>query len=261
MFDRQSVEVYDVFYDVMGKDYEWEAGRVLQLVRRRLRRPQTLLDVACGTGRHLSVFARTLSCVGADIEPAFFDVAAARCPGVRFVEADMVAFDLGERFDVVTCLFSSIAYVGTVARLRSAVRSLARHLAPGGVLVVEPWFEPDEWRVGEVHALFAESPVPAARFSRSDRRRDMSILDFHYLVGSGADVSYFTERHELRLFTRAQYPGRVRGGRAVSVGGRGGSVRAGTVRRAGGAVRLVIARCAVDYDGRLSAPTSPWRSA
>ena len=205
MFDVRSVELYDVFYDVMGKDYEWEARRVLRLVRQRFRRPQTLLDVACGTGRHLSVFSRTLSCVGADIEPSFFGVAAARCPGVEFVEADMVSFSLGRRFDVVTCLFSSIGYVGTVARLRSAVRSMAAHLVPGGVLVVEPWFQPEEWRVGEVHALFASSPVLAARFSRSDRRRDMSILDFHYLAGSGADVSYFTERHELRLFTWSQY--------------------------------------------------------
>ena len=215
VFEEQSVTLYDAFYDALGKDYEWESRRVLQLVRRAgMRRPQSLLDVACGTGRHLAAFARSVPrCVGTDIEPAFFGVAASRCPSAELVEADMVTLALGERFDVVTCLFSSIAYVRTVARLRRAVRAMAAHLNPGGVLAVEPWFQPEEWRVGEVHSLHlpgGESGAGnhATRMSRSDRRGDMSVLDFHYLVATREDgVSYFTERHELRLFTWDQYRG------------------------------------------------------
>ena len=76
-----TADVYDAFYDALGKDYEWEARKVLRLVRRHRPRPRTLLDVACGTGRHLEVFARSLRCVGVDLDGDMVRVAAARCPG------------------------------------------------------------------------------------------------------------------------------------------------------------------------------------
>jgi len=207
VFDR-SAHLYDAFYDALGKDYAWEAARVLKLARRRLqpRRPQSLLDVACGTGRHLEVFSRTLRCAGVDLDAKLLAIAAQRCPSVPMIEADMVSFSLGERFDIVTCLFSAIAYVGTVPRLRRAVRTMAGHLAPGGVLIVEPWFQPEDWRVGEVQALFVDTDgLKAARVSRSGRRRDLSVLEFHYLVGDAGGVEHFTENHELRLFRWSDY--------------------------------------------------------
>ena len=34
----------------------------------------------------------------------------------------------------------------------------AAALAPGGVLVVEPWFTPSAWKPGTVHGLLAEQP-------------------------------------------------------------------------------------------------------
>jgi SAM-dependent methyltransferase len=53
--------------------------------------------------------------------------------------ADPADFNLGLTFDAVVCLFSAIGYVVTVKRLHSALAAMARHLRPGGVLLVEPW--------------------------------------------------------------------------------------------------------------------------
>lgn len=206
MFER-SADLYDAFYDALGKDYAWEARRVLQLVRASgLRRARTLLDVACGTGRHIAIWSNTLTCTGVDADPAMLAVARRRCPNVPFLEGDMVGLDLGARFDVVTCLFSSIAYAGTVPRLRRAVRAMAAHLEAGGVLVVEPWFAPGDWKVGYLGALLVdEEDRKAARLSRSSRRRDYSILDFDYLVTDASGTRHFTEHHEMRLFRAEDY--------------------------------------------------------
>ena len=46
------------------------------------------------------------------------------------------------------CLFSSIGYLATVERLRTAVATMAGHLERGGVLVVEPWILPEAWIEG-----------------------------------------------------------------------------------------------------------------
>lgn len=201
-----TADVYDAFYDALEKDYAWEARTVLRHARARKRRPRTLLDVACGTGRHLEVFARAVDCVGVDTSAAMLEVAASRCPGTALVRRDMRDLDLGARFDVVTCLFSSIAYMPTVRDLRRAVGAMTRHLSAGGVLLVEPWFEPEEWEDGHLAVLVVDDAErKAARISRSGRRRDLSILDFDYLVADAAGTRHIVERHELRLFRRTHY--------------------------------------------------------
>lgn len=206
---RATADLYDYFYDALDKDYRWEAQRVLELARGVSgRRPKSVLDVACGTGRHLEVFARarTRDCVGVDIDYGMLRVAASRCPAVPLLRADMQRFALNCRFDLVTCLFSSVAYNLTLAGLRRSVQTMARHVVPGGVLAVEPWYEASEWDVGHLAVLSVDRPdVKAARISRSSRRRDISILDFDYLIADDEGTRAYHERHELRLFAFDQY--------------------------------------------------------
>ena len=83
---------------------------------------------------------------------------------------------------------------------------MARHLEPGGLLVVEPWFAPDEWRAGHVSMLTVDEPErKLVRMALAGRRDDVSTIDFHYLVATSAGIEHFTEHHELALFTDAQY--------------------------------------------------------
>ena len=84
------------------------------------------------------------------------DLAAKRAPGARFVCADMVSFDLGQRYDVVSCLFGSIGYVATRECLTSAIASMARHLQPTGRLVIEPWIFATDFVAGRPHARFVD---------------------------------------------------------------------------------------------------------
>jgi SAM-dependent methyltransferase len=201
----QSAAYYDAIYH--WKDYEQEAGTIHALIGQHARRlARTLLDVACGTGQHVAFLCEHYTVVGLDLDPGLLAVARARCPGIEFVEADMVGFELGRRFDVVTCLFSAIGYVKTLPRLQQAIRCMSQHLNPGGVLVVEPWFSPDTWNVGSVHALLVDQPeLKIARMSVSEREDRLSRNEFHYLVATADGVRYFTERHELGLFTQEEY--------------------------------------------------------
>jgi len=42
--------------------------------------------------------------------------------------------------------------VKTYARLERALVYIARHVRPGGALIIESWFTPDSWRAGSVFA-------------------------------------------------------------------------------------------------------------
>lgn len=127
-------------------------------------------------------------------------------PDVPLHLGDMRAFELGRRFDAVTCLFSSIGYVGTEDGLRSATAAMAAHLEPGGVLVVEPWLAPDVWVANRPHLLAVDEPdLKVARMTISGREGRLAIMDFSYLVGTPEGVEHFQERHEAALFTDGEY--------------------------------------------------------
>lgn len=118
----------------------------------------------------------------------------------------MTTFDAGRTFDVVTCLFSSIGYTRTDERLRAAIATMARHVAPGGLLVVEPWFLPEQWAPGHVGALFVDEPdLKIARLNVSPAVSEVLTLRFHYLVGTPQGVEEFAEDHVVGMFTHEQY--------------------------------------------------------
>ena len=203
MFSR-SATIYDAVYSF--KDYEGEADAVRSLVASHAPGSKTLLDVACGTGRHLEHFAAWYDVEGLDLDEGLLGVARARLPETPLHLADMTSFDLNRKFDVVTCLFSSIGYVGTIERLHEAVASMAAHLDRAGVLIVEPWLTPDAWIVGRPHLLAVDEPdLKIARMAMSAREGRLSILEFDYLIGAPGKVEHFTERHEAALFTDAEY--------------------------------------------------------
>lgn len=203
----RSATYYDALNDTSGKDYAREATLVSELAERYRRSSgRTLLDVGCGTGRHLEHFSQRYSCEGLDIDRGMLAVAAERCPEVRFHLTDMIGFNLGKRFDIITCLYGSAAYLPTVGRFEQVIASFARHLVPGGVAIVEPWLRPDEWEEGRISARFADLPeMKIARMHIGRRDENVAILNFHYMVALKDGIHTFEEMHRLMLLSDEQY--------------------------------------------------------
>ena len=203
----ESAELYDEVYGF--KDYAAEAGRVHEFITEQGGPAGgTLLDVACGTGKHMQHFRTWYAVEGVDLDENLLEVARRRHADLAFHHGDMRDFDLGRRFDVVTCLFSSIGYGRTEDGLRAAIANMVRHLRPGGALVIEPWLRPEVFRPGYVHLdVHQGETVKLARMSRSTLEDGLSVLNFHSLIGDATGVRTAYERHELGLFTREQITG------------------------------------------------------
>lgn len=201
-----SAEDYDLIYQ--GLPYDEQAGLVTAAVRERHPKAATLLEVGCGTGQFLVRLRDSFDVEGLDVSPAMLEVARRRVPEVPLHVADMRAFDLGRTFDAVLCLFSSIGYMVTPDDLRTALATMAQHVAPGGVLIVDPWFTPDGMIPGYVGAnLERRDPgYVIARLSETTIEGRVSVMHMHHLVGSAEHgVRSYVERHEMGLFTDQEY--------------------------------------------------------
>ncbi|HEX2202267.1 MAG TPA: class I SAM-dependent methyltransferase [Longimicrobium sp.] len=206
MYHEQAA-LYDRFYAF--KDYDAEAARVRELVvAGGGPGGGALLDAACGTGGHVGAFRAFYTVEGLDLAEPMLAVAREKHPDVPFHAGDLRSFDLGRRFDVVTCLFSSIGYMRTEDDLRAAAANFARHLRPGGALVVEPWMTPDVFRPGNLDLLTLDEPaLKAARMARSRVEPGpvpLSVIDYHFLVGHEGEIRHTVETETMGLFTRAQ---------------------------------------------------------
>jgi SAM-dependent methyltransferase len=197
-------ELYDVEYS--HKDYAAEAAMLERLVRERAPSARTLLDVACGTGMHLVHLRERFACEGVDLDEGLLGVARERLPGMPLHQGDMRSFRLGRTFDVVTCLFSAIGFLTDPGELDDAAHTFREHVAPGGLLLVEPWLAPDAWMEGRPHALAAGAPgVALARVTVAGRRGDrISTTEMHYTAATADAVEQWVEHHELYLFTEAE---------------------------------------------------------
>ena len=203
---EHSPTAYDVLHAARRKDYDREAEEVVARIRRLRPDARSILDVACGTGMHLAAFARMgFEVEGVELSPEMLAVARGRLPGVPLHEADMRTFRLGRRFDAVTCLFSAIGYMTTPDDLSTALTTMGDHLVDGGVLVVEPWFTPDQWHDGSVYSESAKAgDLAVARVSRSWREGDESLIEMHYAMARPDRTWSFAEIHRMGLYTTDQ---------------------------------------------------------
>jgi len=206
MYNRSAI-IYDAIYRAQGKDYAAEAQKINMLIQQYKRSDgRLLLDVACGTGNHLAYLQEDFDTEGLDHSEEMLSIARNKFPNLHFHLADMVDFEIDHSFDVITCLFSAIGYVQTLPRLNQAMRTIAKHLRPGGMTIIEPWFGPGDLDAGKVHATFVDEPeLKVGRMNINRVEGNMSYLDFHYVVGTPKEIEYFTETHAIGLFSPAEY--------------------------------------------------------
>jgi SAM-dependent methyltransferase len=127
-----SGDTYDATYDrraAAGENVHGEADFVQTFG------PKSVLDAGCGTGRVGRELARRgLDVVGVDVDPEMLDTARRKAPDVDWRLADLATVHLGRTFDAIAMAGNVMIFLesGTEA---AVVANLARHLAPGAVLI------------------------------------------------------------------------------------------------------------------------------
>src|SRR3954468_10395259 len=128
-------------YDLLteGYDYERWIGELLRWARAHGLCGARALDVACGTGKSFEPLLRAgFDVVGCDESHGMLAVAAGKVPDPRALHChDMRALPTLGSFDLVTCIDDAINHLLSEDDVRDALASMARNLAPGGLLVFD----------------------------------------------------------------------------------------------------------------------------
>lgn len=102
----------------------------------------SVLELGSGTGHKLiPIAADGHPCVGLELSPAMRTEARRKADergvAVEWVPGDMRAFDLSRTFDLVLIAANSLLHLHRTEDLVACFRSVRRHLAPGGRLVLD----------------------------------------------------------------------------------------------------------------------------
>ena len=109
-----------------------------------------ILELAAGSGRvAVPLAAAGFDVTGVDLDPSMLARAAAAGEAagpqtlrrLELVEADLVGLELrgGARFQLAIIALNSILLMGSIEKQKAALETMARHLAPGGLAVVDVW--------------------------------------------------------------------------------------------------------------------------
>ncbi len=198
---KELAKYYDLIYS--WKDYKGEVSKIKELIKKYKKSDgNKLLDVGCGTGKHLEYLKDEYSCIGTDINAKMLDIAKEKVSDVIFALSDMITLKLKDKFDIILCLFSSIGYVKTYPNLKKTIINFANHLEKGGIIIIEPWFTKDAYWVGHPGmTTYDGEDIKIARLNTAKLKDGLSVMEMHHLiVERNEDVKYFVDHHELGLF-------------------------------------------------------------
>jgi SAM-dependent methyltransferase len=125
------------FYDQIMGDRSADINRVCGYIDRYLPSAASLLELGCGTGAVLAGLADSLQVSGVDQSPEMLAVAARAVPDATLVQADMTAFALGARFDVVICVFDTLNHLPDFASWQRMFERVHEHLTDGGIFAFD----------------------------------------------------------------------------------------------------------------------------
>ena len=150
MFDRRDPAAAEAFARLYDLDLAEDPGDLDLYLALAARADGPILELAVGTGRIAVPLAEAgYQVTGVDLDPAMLDRARRRLGHARtgaadrltLVEADLVGLRLANAgtFALAFIALNSLLVLPSRAAQRAAIRTMADHLAPGGLAVADVW--------------------------------------------------------------------------------------------------------------------------
>jgi ubiquinone/menaquinone biosynthesis C-methylase UbiE len=205
-FYTRLARYYDKLYETI--DYKTNSLKLHNFIQQHKKSVgKDWLDVACGTGTHISHLMDKYNATGFDLSEAMLEIAREKCPTIEFIQGDMTDFNIDKKFDIITCLFGSIGYLTREEDLESAINAFSKHTNQGGVVIIEPMFTKETIRDGTIGLNCLDLPeIKIARAGWCQVEGNVAYLNFNFLISTrDSGVEYFVDPSPMSIFPRDFY--------------------------------------------------------
>lgn len=179
---KQIAKFYDLLYSY--QDYDKEASFLLTQLG--VSNCPAILDVACGTGNHLSAIKKRIPearLVGIDLNAQMLKEAHKKAANARLLRRDMRDFFLDQQFDLTYSLSSSIQYNLTEQDLEKTIANLVRHTRRGGRVIFDVAFCQERWKEGHTNITAnADEHYEVAELYTSHSKNGISMWNPVYFI-------------------------------------------------------------------------------
>jgi SAM-dependent methyltransferase len=142
-------DVYSEYYDLLysEKDYIKEFDYINNIINIHIpqkNKNKTILDIGCGTGKHLKLFKDTgYTVFGIDLsENMILKAQKYLSQKENLVCSSASDFRFNEKFDIIISLFHVMNYQIRQKELENVFTNIKAHLADDGIFIFDFWYGP-----------------------------------------------------------------------------------------------------------------------
>lgn len=133
-------DVFCKVYNEFGWNYYPEifGQQLLQWLKAHDIRPETSMDLACGTGILCQILHESGICAsGMDFSRGMIEIARQGNPEISYDVADMITYRPDRLFDLVTCTGDAVNHISDLADVEKIFRNVYAYTAPGGYFIFD----------------------------------------------------------------------------------------------------------------------------
>jgi len=132
------VNLYDLMYNKKtGLDHKKQVKWV-DSWRKKLKQPKIVLDLACGTGKHLGYFKRFgYQCSGIDASNALLRIAKKNNKKIQFKKGYFHSFKLKSKVPIITSFFNSMSYNSNEKEMLRSLKNIKNNLDDKGIFIFD----------------------------------------------------------------------------------------------------------------------------
>lgn len=207
-------EIYDtVMEDV---DYEVWADFIDEIIQVHHPKPETVLELACGTGS-LAFALNRYGCydiMGTDKSQAMVEKARAKATekktDIEFKQMDFLNIELDKTFDIIVSIFDSVNYLHTPADIKKLLEQTKKLMARNSLFIFDfttpknsrqaiKYLDNEEGITSDNYKFFRKSKYDEKQQIHYNIFEIEKLADDHQKV-----VARYTEEHQQRTYSLTQ---------------------------------------------------------
>jgi len=194
------------------EDYEPEAIAILAVIETYLKRPSdtrpVLVEMGAGGGHALSHLAENFELLAVDIANPMLVNCSMVCPQATTILGDMRQVELGRAVDIVL-IHDAVDYMLTVEDVQQTLANAAKHLKPGGLIIIAPTYTTESFEnnqsISDQHEDRQFHVAFTSKVSLAKDAPNQFVMQMAFKITENGQTTRLTDEHRCGLFSERNW--------------------------------------------------------